>query len=63
MYPVRIDNNFLQAVRATGVILGLRRIPVGFYVTVLSDGAEWQTSNTPVYVDQAVVEWNERIPL
>ncbi|KAG2757723.1 hypothetical protein P692DRAFT_20867258 [Suillus brevipes Sb2] len=59
----RVQEVAITTVRATGVILGLRRIPVGFYVTVLSDGAEWQTSNTPVYVDQAVVEWNERIPL
>ncbi|KAG2344645.1 hypothetical protein BDR05DRAFT_999030 [Suillus weaverae] len=53
----------ITAVRATGVILGLRRIPAGFYVTVQTDGAEWQTRNTAVHVDQAVVEWNEHIPL
>ncbi|KAG1852138.1 hypothetical protein DFJ58DRAFT_746170 [Suillus subalutaceus] len=32
-------------------------------ITTQTDGAEWQTSNTPVHVDQAIVEWNERIPL
>ncbi|KAG1871575.1 hypothetical protein F4604DRAFT_2013560 [Suillus subluteus] len=33
-------------------------------ITVIKTGsAESQTSNKPVYVDQAIVEWNERIPL
>lgn len=51
------------SIRATDLTLGLRRIPAGFHVTITTDGAEWQTSNMPVHVDQAAVEWNERIPL
>ncbi|KAG2746612.1 hypothetical protein P692DRAFT_20739009, partial [Suillus brevipes Sb2] len=43
--------------------LGLRRIPAGFHVAVKADGAEFSTSNKPVHVDQAVIEWNERILL
>ncbi|KAG1742161.1 hypothetical protein EDB19DRAFT_1907629 [Suillus lakei] len=31
-----------------------------FHVVVEADGAECQTSNTPVHEDQTVVEWNER---
>jgi hypothetical protein len=43
--------------------LGLRWIPAGFHVVVKTDSAEFQTSNKSVHVDQAVVEWNERILL
>ncbi|KAG1724863.1 hypothetical protein EDB19DRAFT_293246 [Suillus lakei] len=53
----------ITSIRATDLTLGLRRIPAGFYVAVKADGAECQTSNKPVDVDQAVVEWNERILL
>ena len=52
-----------KAVRATGLTLDLRRIPAGFYVTVKVDGAEWQTTNKHVHVDQDVVEWKETILL
>ncbi|KAG1880060.1 hypothetical protein F4604DRAFT_1679180 [Suillus subluteus] len=48
---------------ATGLTLGVRQIPAGFHVTVTAGGAEWQTSNLPVHVDQAVMEWNECILL
>ncbi|KAG0697483.1 hypothetical protein DFH29DRAFT_1021985 [Suillus ampliporus] len=53
----------ITAIRATGLTLGLQRIPAGFHVTVQADGAEWQTSNKSVNVDQNVVEWDERILL
>ncbi|KAG1741314.1 TPR-like protein [Suillus lakei] len=49
----------ITAIRATDLTLGLRRIPAGFHVVVEADGAECQTSNKPVHVDQAFVEWNE----
>jgi hypothetical protein len=52
-----------EAIRATDVSLGLRRIPVGFQVTVEVDGSRWQTTNTPVHVDVDIVEWNELIVL
>jgi len=58
----RVDN-FPEAIRATDLTLGLLRIPAGFHVVVKTDGAESQTSNKPVHVDQAVVEWSESILL
>ncbi|KAG1842269.1 hypothetical protein DFJ58DRAFT_732128 [Suillus subalutaceus] len=53
----------ITAIHATDLALGLRRIPAGFHVVVKADGTERQTSNRPVHVDQAVVEWNEPILL
>ncbi|KAG1830006.1 CHAT domain-containing protein [Suillus variegatus] len=53
----------ITAIRATDLALGLRRIPAGFHAVVKADGAEYQTSNKSVNVDQAVVEWHERIVL
>ncbi|KAG0700837.1 CHAT domain-containing protein [Suillus ampliporus] len=53
----------ITAIRATDLALGLRRIPAGFHVTLQADGAEWQTSNRPVHIDQDVVEWDDRILL
>ncbi|KAG0694586.1 CHAT domain-containing protein [Suillus ampliporus] len=53
----------ITAVRATGLTLGLRRIPAGFHVTVQADGVEWQTSNKLVHVDQDIIEWDERMLL
>jgi len=57
----RID--IVAGFRATDLTLGLKRIPAGFYVIVLVDGAEWQTTNKSVHIDQDIVEWNERIIL
>ncbi|KAG1727986.1 CHAT domain-containing protein [Suillus lakei] len=51
----------ITAIRATDLTLGLRRIPAGFHVVVKAGGAECQTSNKFVHVDQAVIEWNEHI--
>ncbi|KAG2156325.1 hypothetical protein DEU56DRAFT_766531 [Suillus clintonianus] len=53
----------VTAIRATDLTLGLQRIPAGFHVVVKARGIEFQTSNKPVHVDQAVVEWNEPIVL
>ncbi|KAG2337303.1 hypothetical protein BDR05DRAFT_1005121 [Suillus weaverae] len=53
----------ITAIRATDLTLGLRRIPAGFHVVLKTECAEFQTSNKPVHVDQAVVEWNELILL
>jgi hypothetical protein len=55
--------NDFQAIRATDLTLGFRRIPAGFHVVVKADGAEFQTSNKSTHVDQAVVEWDEPILL
>jgi len=60
--PPRI-NNLPEAIHATDLTLGLLRTPAGFHVVVKTDGAEYQTSNKPVHIDQAVVEWNEPILL
>ncbi|KAG1818291.1 hypothetical protein DFJ58DRAFT_850264 [Suillus subalutaceus] len=38
-------------------------ITAGFHVVIQTDGAECQTSNKPVHVDQAVVKWTEPILL
>ncbi|KAG2744370.1 hypothetical protein P692DRAFT_201121221 [Suillus brevipes Sb2] len=53
----------ITAIRATNLTLGLRRIPAGFHVALKAEGAEFRTSNKPVHVDQAVLEWNECILL
>ncbi|KAG1804572.1 CHAT domain-containing protein [Suillus variegatus] len=53
----------ITSIRATNITLGLRRIPAGFHAVVKADGAEYQTSNQSVHVDQAVVEWHKRILL
>ncbi|KAG1767652.1 CHAT domain-containing protein [Suillus occidentalis] len=53
----------VTAICATDLTLGLRRIPAGFYVVVKVDGAEFWTSNKPAHVDQAVIEWDERMLL
>ncbi|KAG1890195.1 hypothetical protein F4604DRAFT_1914748 [Suillus subluteus] len=52
-----------QAIHTTDLTSGLRRIPAGFHVVVNPDGTEFQTSNKPVHIDQAVVIWNEPILL
>lgn len=54
VHPAHIHDFLWQAIRATDITLSLRGIPVGFLVTVKGDGAESQTSNKPVHVDQAV---------
>ncbi|KAG1736958.1 hypothetical protein EDB19DRAFT_1004942 [Suillus lakei] len=59
----RVQQVVITAIRATDLTLGLRWITAGFHVVVGADGAECQTSNKPIDVDQAVVEWNERILL
>ncbi|KAG1763267.1 CHAT domain-containing protein [Suillus occidentalis] len=53
----------ITAIHAADLTLGLRRIPAGFHVVFKADGAEYQTSNKSVRIDQAVVEWHERILL
>ncbi|KAG2147833.1 CHAT domain-containing protein [Suillus bovinus] len=53
----------ITAIRATDLTLGLRWIPAGFHAVIKANGVEYQTSNISVNVDQAVIEWRERIPL
>jgi hypothetical protein len=56
-------NNLPEAIHATDLTLGLLCIPAGFHVVVKTNGAEWQTSNKPVHIDQVLVAWNEPILL
>ncbi|KAG2137132.1 uncharacterized protein EDB93DRAFT_768142 [Suillus bovinus] len=58
-----VQQVIITGIRATDLTLGLRRIPAGFHTVVKTDGAEYQTSNKSVDVDQAVLEWHERIRL
>ncbi|KAG2159005.1 CHAT domain-containing protein [Suillus bovinus] len=53
----------ITAICATDLTLGLRRIPAGFHAVIKADGVEYQTSNISVNVDQAAIEWHERILL
>ncbi|KAG1720704.1 CHAT domain-containing protein [Suillus lakei] len=58
-----VQRGVITAIRATDLTLGLRWIPAGFHMVVKADGAKCQTSNKPVHVYQAIIEWNERILL
>jgi tetratricopeptide (TPR) repeat protein len=62
-YLTELPQIVITAIRATDLTLGLRRIPADFHVVVKTDSDEYQTSNKPVHVDQAIVEWNEPILL
>ncbi|KAF8443849.1 hypothetical protein L210DRAFT_3643442 [Boletus edulis BED1] len=50
-------------IQATGVALGLRRLPAGFYTVVRHSGHEWRTENKRSSVTDDVVEWRGPIPL
>jgi len=56
-------NTCYEAILATGLTLGLPRIPAGFYVQVQVDDIQWQTTNKPVHVGLDVLEWDQRIVL
>jgi hypothetical protein len=47
----------------TDVTVGLRRIPVGFHVSVRVDGVEWRTANKSIAVDASMIEWKDIITL
>jgi hypothetical protein len=50
-------------IRAADVVVGLRRIPAGFYTVVQHSGHEWRTENKPVSANNDVVEWDGPIPM
>jgi len=50
-----------EAIIATGLTLGLRRIPAGFYVEVQADDIQWQTTNKSVHVGLDVLEWDQHV--
>ncbi|KAG1908765.1 uncharacterized protein F5891DRAFT_1180310 [Suillus fuscotomentosus] len=45
------------------IYISTQLIPADFHVVVKADGAEYQTSNKSVNVDQAIVEWHKHIVL
>ncbi|KAF8129530.1 TPR-like protein [Boletus edulis] len=56
-------HSVITSIRATGVALGLRRLPAGFYAVVLHSGLEWRTENKCSSVKDDVVEWSGPIPI
>ncbi|KAG1852963.1 hypothetical protein C8R48DRAFT_676024 [Suillus tomentosus] len=58
-----VQQVIITAIHATDLTLGLQWIPAGFHAVVKVDGAEYQTSNKAVNIDQVVVEWHEHILL
>ncbi|KAF8436587.1 CHAT domain-containing protein [Boletus edulis BED1] len=53
----------ITSIRATGITLGLRRLPAGFYTIVHHSGLEWRTENKRSSVKGDVVEWSGPIPI
>ncbi|KAF8444140.1 hypothetical protein L210DRAFT_3112705 [Boletus edulis BED1] len=53
----------ITSIRATGVALGLRRLPAGFYTVMHHSGLEWKTENKRSSVKGDVVEWSGPIPI
>ncbi|KAF8119819.1 CHAT domain-containing protein [Boletus edulis] len=53
----------ITSIRATGVALGIRRLPAGFYTVVHHSGLEWRTDNKRPSVNDDVVEWSGPIPI
>ena len=50
-------------IRATGVAIKLRHIPVGFYAAVKTENGIQRTSIKPVSVSKDVVDWVDEIVL
>ncbi|KAF8436583.1 CHAT domain-containing protein [Boletus edulis BED1] len=50
-------------IRATDVVLGLRRFPASFYTVVRHSGLEWRTENKLSSVQDDAVEWNNPLPM
>ncbi|KAF8125437.1 TPR-like protein [Boletus edulis] len=53
----------ITSIRATGVALGLRRLPAGFYIVVHHSGLEWRTENKRSSVKDDGVEWSGPISI
>ncbi|KAF9236251.1 hypothetical protein BU15DRAFT_77223 [Melanogaster broomeanus] len=53
----------ITKLKATNVATGLRRIPAGFYVSILIGNDQWKTTNNPVCPTSGVAEWNDLIDL
>ncbi|KAF8125432.1 hypothetical protein EV363DRAFT_630578 [Boletus edulis] len=56
-------HSVITSIRATGVALGLRRLPAGFYSVVHHSDLEWRTENKCSSVKDDVVEWGGPIPI
>ena len=67
LFPVwfkkKVIVEYLSGICVTDITVGLRRIPVGFHVSVHADGTEWRTANKPISVDASTIEWKDRITL
>lgn len=50
-------------IRATDFAIRLRRIPVGFYISVKTENGTKQTSTKPASVGKDMVEWDDEIVL
>ncbi|KAF8127680.1 hypothetical protein EV363DRAFT_468274, partial [Boletus edulis] len=57
------DEIVITSILAMDVVLGLRRVPAGFYTVVRHSGLEWRTENKCSSVKDDVIEWSRPIPL
>ncbi|KAI6101854.1 hypothetical protein F5141DRAFT_1204630 [Pisolithus sp. B1] len=52
-----------KCIRARNILSGLKRIPVGFYVSVQFDGDQRRTQNKSMRLNDSGIEWDDEIPL
>ncbi|KAF8129527.1 CHAT domain-containing protein [Boletus edulis] len=57
------EEAMITNIRATDVVLGLRRFPASFYTVVRHSGLEWRTENKLSSVQDDAVEWNNPLPI
>ena len=58
-----MDDNRLADMRAENVIVGLERVPVGFYVRVDVADCHRRTKNKSMLVYDHVIQWDDVIHL
>ena len=63
LYTAAKIANGKLGIRAADVVLGLERLPAGFYIVVQHSGLEWRTENKHSSVNNDVVEWGGAIPM
>ncbi|KAF8436591.1 CHAT domain-containing protein [Boletus edulis BED1] len=57
------EETIITNIRATDVVLGLRRFPARFYTIIRHSGLEWGTENKCSSVQDDAVEWNKPVPI
>lgn len=62
LYGTEKITNDKVGIRATDLVLGLRRIPAGFYLVVHHSGLEWKTENKRSSGNEDI-EWNGSFPM